>query len=67
MRRPFGFGPAGDDLGLDLRPNAIGSDAQSFLEAILEHELSLRSRVRCVVTGSARRGVRAKHPLDAAV
>ena len=55
MRHPHGHD---DDVDLDLevegRANAMGPDAQAFLDAVIAHELSLRSRVRCLVTGSAR-------------
>jgi len=30
----------------------LSPDAQAFLDAVLEHELTLRRRVRCVVTAS---------------
>ena len=43
-----------NDVDLDGHGNAMGPDAQAFLAAVLAHELSLRSRVRGVVTGSAR-------------
>lgn len=34
----------------------LGPDAEAFLDALLAHELTLRPRVRCVVTGWARAG-----------
>ncbi len=55
MRHPHGHDDDDDvELDLDAHGNAMGPDAQAFLDAVLAYELSLRSRVRCVVTGSAR-------------
>ena len=52
MRHPLGDSER--DLGTDFSTNELGPDAAAFLEAVLGHELSLRPRVRCVVTGSTR-------------
>lgn len=50
--------PLGDNLDLDgdhdRDAHELGADAAAFLEAVLEHEMSLRPRIRCVVTGPAR-------------
>ena len=52
MRHPLGDSEL--DVGTDFSSDELGPDAAAFLEAVLGHELSLRPRVRCVVTGSAR-------------